>query len=455
MEDKPSTLHPLPPDTSRLSTTTLSFFYEAYSTPSPSHSRSSSIDSDPRPPLAITTAHRRNSSPVPSLEGGRRGSAEEVLGEGGVGGGGLHRRSSSRVRAGVEGSSGRRGEVGWGAHGSPSPSPTSPRRRKEDMEEGSSSARERQRWSIPIASDGEREGDEGERDSGSFIRPLPRTPPSHAPFRQDSGPSIRPLPVPRTPERQSSTDSDLFRRLPQTPVGSRGGKDGLSYLDPRTISAVRSGVTFDISPPDDPLSSTFSLPLHNSDSLETLSPFAGNEDVEEYTSRSPLQPSPAGTPIHRSRSLRTPGSSPGQSRRLSNLVIPGGSPSSLKHLSAPPSPLVRKKSLTAAADVLRRMSVRVVNVAGADTEEIMVEQSLENEGEERVGGRHIRMEDQEIGLGLRGEEEGDGEGEVKVETTKLTGWSLGFLGPTNSFRKGCAGVLRWRLVVSFRARERC
>lgn len=232
-------------------------------------------------------------------------------------------------------------------------------------------------------------------------------------------------------------------------------------------------------------------------------PLARDIDEEELEARSPLHPSLSTPPTRSDRLFGTLSSSSGPSRRpyLSPLSTSPGrrrspspgrlSPSgegSWHELSASrsngdsqgsaPSPgLIRRGTLNAAVDQLRRVSVRVVNVTGVDGD-MLAEAEVEAEEAERAreGGRSAvslaSRRRSSVGTGATGAEEGsvgrsesvdrrdtgsaeapgrrDYEWEKEVQWSEkafrvLRGKTLGVFGPDNPFRQACARVLtaRW------------
>ena len=350
----------------------------------------------------ITSAHRRNSSPVP-LRAARSVHDDD---------GGLHRRSPSRIHArersssyappadgGLEADWGDEGGArdprrravlgGWGGYRSPSPAFTGA---------------------------GTREDKRSSRDSdATFVRPLPRSPGAQ--------------------QHRDGVAFDLFTPI-HDPLQSHYQQNhypssSLSRVDSHPFSLAPS--SHDASDDEDEqarqvLTFTFlsRLPSHESDDPHTplqpnLIPPARSASFQiprpQFLGSSPTSPSP-----------RTPSA---ESNRRSGQSYPTG------------NALGRRTTLSAAARNIRRISLRVVNLAGAGPEALTREQP---------SGRkhpHRRLSDQEDGIVAQADVEEEVEDEMELpDLEDLRGKSLGVFGPTSWFRIGCSRVLRWRYAIS-------
>lgn len=418
--------------TLRLSTaSSVGGIFDAYASPraSTSSSASRSLSSDPDD-IGLTTATqiRRNSSPVPFSPGAGRATIGEESGQ-------LHRRSSSRVRspdsmgagegAGAGARNGGGAEEAAGATAGPSETPS----RRAQVGWGT--------YSTPTPAAPVRAPPPRSDSANSLIRPLPQRPYS-----------IRPLPSPR----------------PSLPP-SLSGAGGNPFIDPFVASDSTSNSSYPGPSPsgsyalDDPV---VAHPMYgrgqrgaaswSEDSLPTLGGNASGEegdaenDEEEITSRSPLQPywappirtSPSA--LSRSRSLQPPGAvSPGGSPR-SGRQSRGSSPNSSPSLGG----LVRKNTLSVAAAGLRRVSVRVVNIAGAGTETL----AREDDRPRSDGGHGPTGDEEGAASPILADPVGDVDLDEVIVLSDLRGRTLFFFGPENSFRKACATGLRWRYVTT-------
>lgn len=393
------------------SASSLGGLYDSYLT-SPRASTSSvalaGADADFRhPSIGITSAHRRNSSPVPA----RSISSEDE------GGGGLHRRSPSRIHA-RDGSGsyappaeeGAGGEVGWrhgggagdarraaglgGWGGYRTPSPTS-----------------------PSAGTGENRG-RGRGSDTTFVRPLPRSP-----GEQLRGDGVSLSAPPRDP-----LQSNYQRHSHILSNYSISSSHSLSRVDSHPFSLAPSSHDASDDEDDQARRTLASTPLNRIPSHDSDDP------------HTPLQPN--FVPPVRSASFQIPrpqflgSNSPSPSPRLASAE------SNRRTSQAYPTgnALGRRTTLSAAARGLRRISLRVVNLAGAGPEVLVREQPSERKHP------HRRMSDQEDGVVEQegGEDEEDERDAPDLDD--LRGKTLGIFGPKNWFRIGCARALRWRYV---------
>ncbi|GAA6055172.1 hypothetical protein JCM3770_002218 [Rhodotorula araucariae] len=312
-------------------------------------------------------------------------------------------------------------------------------------------------------------------------------------------------PTLEAPRRRSTVDlrdGSVVRTLPQAPSPSRSHASASTASLPLTsehdyddpFRASSSG-----NPPTRLFHPQYALSRVDSHPL-SLAPSTGDfgtdgdhlhpadEYDEEFEARSPLQPS-GGSPASHTRAHGT-----GASRLFHALTIspahrlspsPGGRTPRTRSRSPTPSPtpgdrgawhelspaagLSRRGTLSAAAAGLRRMSVRVVNVAGADTEEMneaelaAAEKAREGEleGDEGAAGTSQARRASVVTVGTVEEEEagvvreegGTGEAEDwekkygahEKAYRQLRGKTLGVFGPDNPLRRCCARVLtaRW------------
>ncbi|GAA6010255.1 hypothetical protein JCM11491_005413 [Sporobolomyces phaffii] len=460
---------PDPPDPDRLEpAAALLSSLSSSSTPTPSGPRQQ------RPPpidthYATTTAHRGPLSPAAYSANSDSARSDSETGAG------LHRRSSSRRRRSVE-----RDDFGEESQG---------RTRGGLEEEGDADEAVRTRL------------EQGWRQ----VLPSPKSEGSHDSITGRPGPSV-PL-----------ADGSVVRQLPQTPrtvplsfpaPRSEGGRD-----DPFTSSDSRDydPVSFDPSyRPSFSRANSHPLSLDGASIAGASSdagddrnhtprahrPAAGSnsDDDEEYGSRSPLHPANSTPPSRPRLSLRTPRLSPlfhslspnrsNSSTRLSpnagtdrggerqgRQPDAGWQELSPSRSHSPSRGLARRQTLTAAIGGLRRASVRVVNIAGADSD-LLTDADQRSTATRspslRRRSRTSFKSTESVGAVLEGppqsetlegedyyERKEDGEDEQRAwdreyqryesSFRKLRGKTLHLFGPENRFRRTCAGILtaRW------------
>ncbi|BGP38716.1 calcium channel protein [Rhodotorula kratochvilovae] len=330
---------------------------------------------------------------------------------------------------------------------------------------------------------------------------------------------------PRAPQRAATVDlrdGSVVRTLPQTPSAAARNPRSLTLDLPASASSSTLPLAANDGDEDDPFRASGSAhpptrlfephyghsrvdshPLSLAPSIATFRsdddprhPAADEED-EEVEARSPLQPTgfpppqPPGSRASRlfhslavSPAARRLSPNPGRSPRMrSRSPTPSPtagdrgawqelSPAAEEagdgaHPRAPGLGLGRRGTLSAAAAGLRRISVRVVNVAGADAEEMneaeLAAAEKEKEGQEEGAGRRGSAAtlgtlggEEEVEAGAEARDAGEKDpGEKEVWEKKygahekayrqLRGKTLGVFGPDNPLRQGCARVLtaRW------------
>ncbi|GAA5915927.1 hypothetical protein JCM5296_002066 [Sporobolomyces johnsonii] len=460
----PNQLYPTDLSSSRPATITVGGIYDAYlASPSPRSQASFAQQQQQQfPPndFAVTTAYERPVSPV-SLSASSAATDEQRS----EGAGGLHRRSSSMVRkreeegsssgagAGGAGATGQvveargavprlrtRSEQGWGEHVASAPaSPDKP-----------DAAGVRRRASTVAMGD------------GSVVRRLPPTP-GQATAEQASGGLFAPFDY-DDPFR-ASISRDPFHAPAFDPDYPLSGPS-LSRVDSHPLSLAASTLAGASS--DDEDSDAVSTPKWQPRGLT-------EEEEEEFEARSPLHPSSSTPPTRRRHALPKPrlsssflpvlSPSPSSNRLSPNTSVAADSAGwrelSPSRSSSSPSRgvgLVRRSTLSAAVGGLRRMSVRVVNVAGADSE-LLVEaetsdlsrspsqrrlsrSTLAADGETSVGDEQAIVE--EIVEEVKSEKAPVWEKEYQQyekSYRQLRGKTLRVFGPDNRFRRACAKVL--------------
>ncbi|CEQ42955.1 SPOSA6832_04831 [Sporobolomyces salmonicolor] len=463
----PNQLFPSDPSSCRSASISVGGIYDAYlGSPSPRSQASFAQQQQQFPPndSAMTTAYERPVSPV-SLSASSAATDEQRS----EGAGGLHRRSSSMVRKREE----EGGPSGAGAGGADAPGQVVeargavPRLR----------TRSEQGWgehitSVPASPDKAESAGVRRRAStvamgdGSVVRRLPPTP-GQATAEQAAGGLFAPFhyddpfraSVSRNPFHAPAFDADYPLSGPS-----------LSRVDSHPLSLAASTLAGASS--DDEDSDAVSTPKWQPRVLT-------EEEEEEFEARSPLHPSSSTPPTRRRHAMPKPrlsssflpvlSPSPSTNRLSPNTSAASGSAGwrelSPSRASSSPSRgtgLVRRSTLSAAVGGLRHMSVRVVNVAGADSE-LLVEaetsdlsrspsqrrlsrSTLATDGETSVGDEQAAIE--EIVEEVKSEKAPVWEKEYQQyekSYRQLRGKTLRIFGPDNRFRRACATVLtsRW------------
>lgn len=320
----------------------------------------------------------------------------------------------------------------------------------------------------PVKGSGEMEGLEMHRRKSStvdeVIRPLPQTPPprnSRAQAETRAGVSFGTPPADPLRAHASALtmrQQDVFD--PRYSLSSRP----LDLGDASTSLTRVNSHPFSLASGTSNRDTTYSS--DSDEEVQTARRSTAFDDREELEARSPLQPSSSAattshTPFHLPG--RTTYLSPTPSQRLSpnaaatgngTTPSPPSSPSRVRRSSSniypKGSPLGRRRTLGAAAQGIRRMSVRVVNMTGG-APDLLASASSEDQPSP---GKHKRLSDQDDGEAGEDDDGDDGKEEEEErireeyerEFRKLRGKTLGVFGPENPLRRVCASVLTWRCV---------
>ncbi|GEM06733.1 calcium channel subunit Cch1 [Rhodotorula toruloides] len=278
--------------------------------------------------------------------------------------------------------------------------------------------------------------------------------------------------LPSTPSRPSPAVDDPFQVSTEAEPSSAFFDAGYSISDHSRRSSESQAYTF---PPETDYDHDSSTPHFFSH------PLARSADEEELEVRSPLQPSLSTPPTRSGRHLgpfsrpylaplstspnvvRMPSpQTPSPSREGGWFELSASRSNDDSQGPAASPALLRRGTLAAAAERLRRVSVRVINVTGVDGEMLAEAEFEEEEAEQARAEGRSPVDETAVHRGAAGaagardtgpaESSAGGGGEWKREVQRseaafrmLRGETLGLFGPANRFRQACARVLtaRW------------